>query len=190
MGHKHSREQILDGALEAVFDEGLSQLTFGRLAKRLGINDRTIVYYFPTKDELVADVLLTVGGRLQEVLAAAFTGPATDHVQLASAAWPILARPEIDPVFGLYFEAVGLAAAGREPYKTLVTDLVRAWAVWLAEFFTGPAKRRQSAAEATIALVDGLLLVRTLAGPDAADRAAAALGLRAARPRRRGATSR
>ena len=188
MGHKHSREQILEGAVTAAFDEGLSQLTFGRLAKRLGINDRTIVYYFPTKEDLVADVLLTIGGRLQEVLAAAFTTTATDPVQLASAAWPILARPEIDPIFGLYFEAVGLAAAGREPYKTLVTELVRSWAVWLAGFFTGPPRRRQSAAEATIALVDGLLLVRTLAGPDAADRAAAVLGL-GGRPRR-GARSR
>jgi len=48
MGHKHTKEEILDGALRAALDEGLSQLTFGRLAKRMGMNDRMIVYYFPT----------------------------------------------------------------------------------------------------------------------------------------------
>ena len=37
MGYRHTKQDILDGALAAVFDEGLNQLTFGRLAKRLGI---------------------------------------------------------------------------------------------------------------------------------------------------------
>ena len=72
MGHKHTREQILEGAMAAALDDGLSQLTFGRLAKRLGTSDRVIVYYFPTKDDLVSDVLVTVGMQVQEVLARAF----------------------------------------------------------------------------------------------------------------------
>ena len=56
MGHKHTKEEILEGALAAAFDDGLSQLTFGRLAKRLGINDRVVVYYFPSKDDLTIHV--------------------------------------------------------------------------------------------------------------------------------------
>ncbi len=116
MGHKHSREQILAGALDAAIDDGLSMLTFGRVAKRCGVNDRIVVYYFPSKDELVTDVLMTVGVQLQGVLSGAFTATAESHLALARAAWPVLARPEVDPVFSLYFEAIGLAAAGREPY--------------------------------------------------------------------------
>ena len=34
VGYRHTREEILDGALRAAIDDGLSQLTFGRLAKR------------------------------------------------------------------------------------------------------------------------------------------------------------
>ena len=49
VGYRHRREDILAGAVEAVLDEGISQLTFGRLATRLDINDRTIVSYFPTR---------------------------------------------------------------------------------------------------------------------------------------------
>ncbi len=92
MGHKHSRDEILAGAVEAAMAEGLSQLTFGRLAKRLGISDRIVVYYFPTKDQLLTEVMLAVGAQLQETLAAAFTTPAADHLQLARAAWPVVAR--------------------------------------------------------------------------------------------------
>lgn len=179
MGPKHAREQILAGALDAAIDDGLSRLTFGRLANRLGINDRIVVYYFPTKDDLITDVLFMMGARLQEVLARAFTTTtAADHVQLAKAAWPVLARPEIDPIFSLFFEANGLAAAGREPYKKLAGELVAGWATWLAAFFDGTPKQRRIEAETTIAVLDGLLLLRQLSGPAAANRAASRLGIR------------
>ena len=177
MGHKHSKDDILQGALDAVFDDGLSQLTFGRLAKRLGISDRIIVYYFPTKDDLIAQVMGAVGLRLQQTLADAFVSSAADHSELARTAWPVLARPEADPVFAIFFEANGLAAAGREPYRSVVTQLVEAWIEWLATFFDGTPDERRTEAEATIALVDGLLLLRQLSGSDAAERAAIRLGV-------------
>lgn len=177
MGHKHTREQILAGAVAAALEEGISRLTFGRLAKRLAISDRIVVYYFPSKDALITAVLVEVGDRLQEGLAVAFAAPATDHLQLARSAWPHLARPEADPIFGLFFEAIGLAASGLEPYRALATRLIAAWIDWLAEFFEGSPDDRRAEAEAALALIDGLLLIRQLSGPAAADRAAARLGV-------------
>lgn len=178
MGHKHSREQILAGALAVATTDGLSRLTFGRVAKRLGVSDRVVVYYFPTKDDLITEVLMLVGAQLQVILARAFTTVAGDHIDLAKAAWPVLARPEIDPIFSLFFEANGLAASGQEPYRTLVAQLVGAWIAWLAEFFHGTATQRRTEAEAALVLIDGLLLMRQLGGPAAANRAAARLGIR------------
>ena len=112
MGHKHTKSEILEGALAAAFDEGLSQLTFGRVAKRLGVSDRIIVYYFPTKDDLIGEVLFAHGD-------AAAANPRTNvhrasrrSLELLRAAWPILARADADPVFALFFEAGGLAAVG------------------------------------------------------------------------------
>lgn len=172
MGYRHTREEILEGAVSAAFADGLSQLTFGRLAKRLGISDRIIVYYFPTKDDLLGEVLVALGARLQVTLAPAFATPAADHVELVRAAWPVLASADADPVFALFFEASGLAAAGREPYRDLVPRLVDAWIAWASEFVRGAPARRRAEAEAAIAVIDGLLLLRQLAGPAPADRAA------------------
>lgn len=177
MGHKHTKEEILDGALATAFSDGFSRLTFGRVAHRLGINDRTVVYYFPTKDDLVTEVLVSMGAHLQVTLAPAFTAPAADHVTLLRTAWPLLAHPDADPVFALFFEANGLAAAGRAPFAALVPQLVETWISWTAELLQGSALERQTEAEATIALLDGLLLLRQLAGPDAAERAARRLGI-------------
>ena len=177
MGHKHTKEEILEGGLAAALEEGLSQLTFGRLAKRLAINDRTIVYYFPTKDDLISEVIVSMGLQLQTTLAKAFTTPAADHIELLHAAWPALARVEFDPIFALFFEANGLAATGRDPYRTLVPMLVETWIDWTTTFLKGTAKRRRIEAETAIAVLDGLFLLRLLTGPEAAQRAAHRLSI-------------
>lgn len=176
MGHKHTKEDILEGALVAALDDGLSQLTFGRLAKRLGISDRIVVYYFPTKNDLIGEVIMAMGLQLQAELATAFASPATDHRQLVARAWPVLTTDEADRIFALFFEANGLAAVGREPYATLVPALVHAWIEWVATHLDGDPELRRTEAETAIAVIDGLLLVRLLAGPESSDRAARNLG--------------
>jgi AcrR family transcriptional regulator len=184
MGYRHTKEEILEQALVAAFDEGLSQLTFGRLAKRLGISDRIIVYYFPTKDDLIGEVLVGLGIQLQATLAPTFSTPARDFAELVRTAWPVLARSDADPVFALFFEAGGLAASGREPYRTLVPQLMNGWIDWASHFIEGTPARRHTEAAAAIAVLDGLLLVRQLAGPDVANRAARGIGVLG--PRRTG----
>lgn len=177
MRRRHDKSEILEGALAAAFDDGLSNLTFGRVARRLGINDRTIVYYFPTKADLITDVITSMGIQLQGALAEAFTAPAATHLELARAAWPVLAHRDADPIFALFFEANGLAAAGIDPYQSLVPQLVHGWIDWSTEFFTGTTAQRHDEAAAAIALIDGLLLLRQLAGHDTAQRAATRLGI-------------
>ena len=177
MGYRHTKQEILDGALAAALDDGLSQLTFGRVAKRLGINDRTVVYYFPTKDDLITEVVMSMGLQLQETLGAAFATPAANHLELARMAWPVLARDETDQIFALFFEANGLAATGRVPFATLVPQLIEAWIDWVMLFLAGSARERRAEAEAAIAVIDGLILLRLLAGPAAARRAAKRLGV-------------
>jgi AcrR family transcriptional regulator len=177
MGHKHSKEEMLTEALAAALDGGLSQLTFGSLARRLGISDRMVVYYFPSKDDLVRDVLLSMGAQLQQTLAEAISEPAADPVALVAAAWPVVSRPAADPIFALFFEAMGLAASGRDPYHSLVPELLDVWIEWVSTFFVGTSARRRAQAEAALALLDGLLLLRQLAGPSSATRAAKTLGI-------------
>jgi AcrR family transcriptional regulator len=177
MGHKYTRQQILQGAVELTLGDGVGSLTFGKLAKRLGTSDRVVVYYFPSKATLVTDVMVEIGGRLQAVLAGAFTEPAGDHRQLTRAAYRVLARDETDAVFAVYFEACGLAAAGVHPFGELAAGLLDGWVQWLSGFFRGTPARRRAEAEATLALIDGVLLMRQLGGAQAADRAAKALGL-------------
>lgn len=172
VGHKHTKEEILAGAVATAFETGLSQLSYGRVARRVGTSDRIVVYYFPSKDELVTSVLASLGAQLQQALAPAFPVAAADHLALIRTAWPMLATTQTDPVFALFFEANGLAAAGREPYRSVVRQLVESWTRWMAALIEGTPSESRIEAETALAVIDGLLLLRQLAGPRAANRAA------------------
>jgi len=175
VGHKHSREQILAAAARVVADEGLHRLSFGRVAAAAGTSDRVVVYYFPRKDDLAAAVLAELGERLQAALAAAVPDALPHHRALVAAAWPVLARPEHAAAFRSYVEALGLAAAGAAPYADLAPLLLEGWVGWLADRLDVPDAQRRDEALAAVALVDGLLVVATVGGPEAAARAAAVL---------------
>lgn len=179
MGYKHDRSSILEAALRLATRDGLSQLTFGRLARDLGIADRTVVYYFPTKDDLVGAVALALAERLQGLLEEAFGPDPLPAADLMRRAWPVLTTPDADEAFGVFFKLVGLAAAGVAPFTALGRLLVDGWVDWLApkvDERTGP--KRRAAAVTAVAALDGALLVRNLMGPAAGDLAATGLGLR------------
>jgi AcrR family transcriptional regulator len=169
---------MLAAAVAVARRDGLSALTYARVAKELGTNDRTVVYYFPTKADLVGAVLVTLGAELQNLLAEAFGEHPIAAADLLKRAWPVLARPETQPVFALFFEIIGLAAVGTAPYDELAPALLDDWLSWLEPRIDTPAAdQRRGQALAILAQLDGLLLLRTIAGPAGADEAARALGL-------------
>lgn len=180
MGYKYDEDDILAAAVEAVLDDGLTALTFGRLAKRLGIADRSIVYYFPTKTDLITRTTFALGANLQALLAEAFGEEPLSGHELMCRAWPTLASAEADPVFAVFFELVGLGAASIPPFDTLAPAIMEAWIDWLVHRINAiDETTARQVAYATVATLDGLLLLRHTCGPDAAEAAARSLDLTA-----------
>ena len=178
MGYRHSEQEILDAAVLAACEEGISSLNYGRLAKRIGIADRSIVYYFPTKLDLITRTLSALGERLQEALANAFGDSPLSKSDLLSRAWPVLASPQFDPIFAVVLEVTGLGAANVAPFDEVGPALMKAWVSWLVpriQASNNAAARAE--AYAIVATIDGLLILRHTCGAKAANLAAVQFGI-------------
>ncbi len=177
MGYRHDREDVLDSAVALARESGLQELTFRSVGRRAGIPDRTVVYYFPTKDQLILAVLQRATAELVDLLAAAVGDEPRRVEELRQTSWDALRRPEADPALRLYVETLGLAAHGHEPYRSVVTQLTATWTSWFASRLALQSADRDDHAVAIVATLDGLLLLQVTAGPAVADAAARGLGL-------------
>jgi AcrR family transcriptional regulator len=172
------RAAYLAGAVEHVLREGVATLSLRPLAATLGTSDRMLLYYFGSRDELLAAVLGAVGERLQAGLAAALPDGAVPPGRLLPVLWAALEDDGAQAHARLYLEVSGLAARGRQPHADLARRVAEDWLAWVGPRLDVADDERADAAAGLLAALDGVMLVRAVAGPE---RARAAAGWLAAR---------
>lgn len=178
MGYRHDRDDMLQAAMRLVLADGLAALTFSRVAAEVGTSDRMVVYYFPTKADLVVGVVSSLGTQLQATLEVAFGPHPLDADELMRRAWPVLNTGDATVMFDRFFEILGSAIAGRAPYTDLAPALLNGWIDWLAERVRAPTRpQRRAVAASIVARLDGLLLVQRISGAPTARAAARELGI-------------
>ncbi len=175
VGHKYSQEDMVVAVANVALRDGVAKLTFRNVADELGTSDRMVVYYFPTKDDLVSAAVTALSSRMQSLLGKAFGHDRRSPDELIERAWPVLKKKNADRIFRVFLELVGLSASGLDPYDRITRSILDDWADWLAERVDAPTRsERRRLALGVIARVDGLLLLRHGLGPEAADEAARA----------------
>ena len=170
------RAELLAGATAWAVEHGLGSLSLRPLARALGTSDRMLVYYFGSKDELVA----AIAGEAADALAAALPAVDPAHPPASAAAWladswALLGDPGVRPALALLFEldsqAVRDAGAPRaaarlvaEHGALVVDDALATLGV--------PAARRESGFTALVAgALVGLVLDALVSGPERSGRA-------------------
>src|SRR4051794_1465799 len=114
-----TRERVLDAALGSFGGKGYEATSLDQLAAELGIRKQTILYYYPSKSELLDAVIDVSSTALSETLEAALedAGPGWDRVEaiIRSVFRLALRRPEL---LGLLREVSRLGP----PAATRLTD--------------------------------------------------------------------
>ncbi|MGY1730667.1 TetR/AcrR family transcriptional regulator [Geodermatophilus sp. SYSU D01045] len=179
--HGEQRAAYLAGAVEHVLREGVATLSLRPLAAALGTSDRMLLYYFGTRDDLLAAVLGAVGEQLQAGLTGALPDGAVPPGRLLPLVWAALQESGAEAHVRLYLEVCGLAARGRQPHADLARRVAEDWLGWVGPRLAVDDGEREAAAAGLLAALDGVLLVRAVAGPDRAEAAAGWLAGRLAR---------
>jgi AcrR family transcriptional regulator len=118
------RQELLDGALDYVVANGISDLSLRPLALALGTQAPVLLHHFGTKEQLVEELLRGVRDRLR---ALGRSAESETHRSGLVAVWAWASDPGQAPLMRLFFEAYGLALRRPDRYSDFLNHAIRDW---------------------------------------------------------------
>ncbi|ANP56473.1 AcrR family transcriptional regulator [Streptomyces griseochromogenes] len=183
------RSELLDAATAYVMEQGLDGLSIRPLAAALGIGHRTLLYYFGSKEELIAEIFMAFRAhdrRVLDVNSAVLASAGPD--QAIEAVWEAMSAPEQTGYWRFFFEAYGYAVREPERYRAFLDGIVLDWLALIGDHLVAAGivdpERSFALATLTLAAFRGLLLDLVATGDrDRTSAAARALAAALAAPR-------
>ncbi|MDX3533740.1 TetR/AcrR family transcriptional regulator [Streptomyces sp. MB09-01] len=156
------RADLLRRVREYVIGNGLADLSLRPLAKALGTSDRMLLYYFGSKDRLVAEALAQDEGRPLVLLRQALdsAGPPGDAAGMRlvmEELWSQFTAPERREVLPVTFEVMTASVLNTSRYGPVMRNLLIEWRSLLASAFAGLGMSEERAAVEAGLLVDATL---------------------------------
>ena len=128
-----TRQRILDAAIDLFGVRGVDAVSLDEIAREVGVRKQTVLYWFPSKDELVDSVLESVAAELVVVIDAAIRSASDDPLERIDAVVRAVFRPAVrrPALLGLVREISRLPAAQADRLRARVQPLVdRATGTW------------------------------------------------------------
>ncbi|MFG3208057.1 TetR/AcrR family transcriptional regulator [Streptomyces sp. NPDC048192] len=161
------RRDLLNRVRDYVIRNGLADLSLRPLAQALGTSDRMLLYYFGTKERMIAEALAMFEKRpllrARPLLDA--VGPPRDAAGLRrflEDVWQQFSAPDMRAVLPLYLEVMAASLLHPDRYGPVMRDMLTEWTDLMASLFRdlGLAEERARAEGALLADASlGLLLV-------------------------------
>lgn len=150
------RLELLDRVREYVVRNGLAGLSLRPMARALGTSDRMLLYYFGTKERLVAEALALDEQRplfrFESLLGR--LGPVRDAATLrrfVEEVWRQLGEQGRRAMLPLYFELMAVSLMDPDRYGPLFRNLLAEWTGLFAPLFIGLGMSEEEARnEATL----------------------------------------
>jgi len=118
------RRELLDGAVDYVVANGISDLSLRPLAAALGTQAPVLLHHFGTKEHLVQEILGQVRDRLR---ALGREAEAERYRSGLGAVWTWVSDPDRAPLIRLFFETYGLALRHPDRYADFLSHAIHDW---------------------------------------------------------------
>jgi AcrR family transcriptional regulator len=123
------RDRLLELICDHILEHGVAQLTLRGLATAVGSNNRMLLYYFTSKEQLTIEALRRADTRFPRFAAAMaeLRQPGGDLALTLRAAWSAIADPATRGHTRLFFETFGLAVHQPDVYGALLGSVSTEW---------------------------------------------------------------
>ncbi|MFI1076298.1 TetR/AcrR family transcriptional regulator [Streptomyces puniciscabiei] len=134
------RRDLLDRVRAYVLRNGLADLSLRPLARALGTSDRMLLYYFGSKERMVAEALAAYERRpllrTRELLET-FGSPkdAAGLRRFLEEVWQRFGDPEVRASLPLYLEVMSASVLHPDRYGPVLHDIVTEWTVLFTSVF-------------------------------------------------------
>jgi AcrR family transcriptional regulator len=124
------RDELLDLATDYVLANGVADLSLRPLAAAIGSSPRVLLYYFGSKEDIIAAVIDRLRDRQRAAFAVLPRNPLS-FAETMRGAWGVMSDPQNEPLFRLFIEIYGLALQDRKRYVAFLRGAVEDWLVYL-----------------------------------------------------------
>jgi AcrR family transcriptional regulator len=139
-----TRERILAAATDLFGTRGIEAVSLDVIAAEVGVRKQTLLYWFPSRDELVQAVLEATAAELVLLIEAAIRAAPDDPLARVEAVVRAVFRPAVrrPALLGLVREVSRLPAPLGQRLSSQMSPLVERAVVWLqAEMDAGRVRR-------------------------------------------------
>lgn len=163
------RERLLDLVVDHVLRDGVIDVSLSAIARGIGSNNRMLLYYFGSKEQLIDQASLRAIDRfphMREMWARMHAAASAEEA--LRGAWRDLAHAENLPYLRLYFQRFGIALRESAQWQMFLERAGTRWVGLARDALQShgiPEERAHTMATATIAMWRGLQLA-LLSGVD------------------------
>lgn len=123
------REKLLGRVADLILERGVADLSLSLIARDIGSNNRMLLYYFGSKEELLNEATLEAFTRFPHIdgmLERLRSGDGSPQDRLLRA-WDDIAHPDNRPFLALFFEAFGIALHQASRNQTYFARISTVW---------------------------------------------------------------